>query len=330
VSKARAVRSQKAIWERALEARILLQRPIAASARLPRPGARDAVAAASSEVQQGYSQLLGSCQETLDQLLDLHATLLQRHPQAAATAGHHQQQQADAQAADAGAGGKRSRASAGLGGGEGEAERAWARVEAAVGAAAPFRDGSLDKWHRRTVLSSGTAALRGGGGLRALQQSVTVQVASLMRDAARLVARTQLTRALAPRPLCAAADPDHREESVADAVAGAADGAEDEAAAPTSTAAAAADTRDPETFDDGEFYQQLLKELIEAGGVGGAGTGGLVQRPPKRRKTVDRRASKGRKLRYHVHDKLVAFCAPVELVPPPFAAQLFSNLFGSK
>lgn len=34
--------------------------------------------------------------------------------------------------------------------------------------------------------------------------------------------------------------------------------------------------------------------------------------------------------RYHVLDKLVNFMAPVELVPPPFATQLFSNLFGYK
>jgi protein AATF/BFR2 len=49
---------------------------------------------------------------------------------------------------------------------------------------------------------------------------------------------------------------------------------------------------------------------------------------PKQRKAVDRRASKGRKLRYHVHEKLVNFMAPVELQAPQFAAQLFSNLFG--
>lgn len=50
-------------------------------------------------------------------------------------------------------------------------------------------------------------------------------------------------------------------------------------------------------------------------------------RLPKRRKLVDRRASKGRKLRYHVMEKLVGFMAPAELVAPPFAEQLFGNLF---
>ena len=49
---------------------------------------------------------------------------------------------------------------------------------------------------------------------------------------------------------------------------------------------------------------------------------------PKQRKSVDRRASKGRKLRYHVHEKLVNFVAPVELQPTQFASQLLTNLFG--
>lgn len=84
------------------------------------------------------------------------------------------------------------------------------------------------------------------------------------------------------------------------------------------------DERDPETFDDTEFYQTLLREFLEGSDAGGTSwhTG------PKQRKAVDRRASKGRKLRYHVHEKLVNFMAPVELAAPQYAAQLFSNLFG--
>lgn len=43
---------------------------------------------------------------------------------------------------------------------------------------------------------------------------------------------------------------------------------------------------------------------------------------------MDRRASKGRKLRYHVQDKLVNFMAPVEQPGHELAVQLFSSLFG--
>ena len=45
---------------------------------------------------------------------------------------------------------------------------------------------------------------------------------------------------------------------------------------------------------------------------------------------MDRRASKGRKLRYHVHEKLVNFMTPSEGIgtAPGLAAQLFGSLFG--
>ena len=49
---------------------------------------------------------------------------------------------------------------------------------------------------------------------------------------------------------------------------------------------------------------------------------------PKHRKLVDRRASKGRKLRYDVHEKLVNFMTPVEQNTGEYAITLFNNLFG--
>ena len=48
----------------------------------------------------------------------------------------------------------------------------------------------------------------------------------------------------------------------------------------------------------------------------------------KRRKKVERRASKGRKLRYQVMEKLVHFMTPVPRPETTMAPQLFSNLFG--
>jgi protein AATF/BFR2 len=57
--------------------------------------------------------------------------------------------------------------------------------------------------------------------------------------------------------------------------------------------------------------------------------GGACEQGKKKRRTVERRASKGRKLRYQVMDKLVHFMAPVQRPQPPaLAAQLFANLFG--
>jgi protein AATF/BFR2 len=62
----------------------------------------------------------------------------------------------------------------------------------------------------------------------------------------------------------------------------------------------------------------------------GMGLHSMKKLHSKKRKTVDRRASKGRKIRYTVHDPLVNFMAPELMVLPPMATKLFANLFGQQ
>lgn len=59
---------------------------------------------------------------------------------------------------------------------------------------------------------------------------------------------------------------------------------------------------DPEVFDDTDFYQQMLRDVIESrgDGAGGADDWMVLQREKKAKKKVDTKASKGRKLRYVV------------------------------
>ena len=57
---------------------------------------------------------------------------------------------------------------------------------------------------------------------------------------------------------------------------------------------------DEEVFDDTDFYQQLLRDVIESKG-GGSGQLMAGQRQKKSKKKVDTRASKGRKLRLVVY-----------------------------
>lgn len=49
---------------------------------------------------------------------------------------------------------------------------------------------------------------------------------------------------------------------------------------------------------------------------------------PKKRKNVDRRASKGRKIRYTTMQKLVHFMVPADAPPEREVSALFTNLFG--
>lgn len=104
------------------------------------------------------------------------------------------------------------------------------------------------------------------------------------------------------------------------------------------------DPPDPETFDDAELYGALLREFLDSSHVDGATMSALQSRTKKRKQVracvekcastralqVDRKASKGRKLRYHVHEKLVNFTAPVPLPDAGFAQQLAAKLFGGR
>ena len=58
---------------------------------------------------------------------------------------------------------------------------------------------------------------------------------------------------------------------------------------------------DAEIFDDTDFYQQLLRDVIDArgsgNGLGGAEDWIVVQKQKKAKKKVDTKASKGRKIR---------------------------------
>lgn len=72
----------------------------------------------------------------------------------------------------------------------------------------------------------------------------------------------------------------------------------------------------PAIFDDTDFYQQLLRDVIESRGVDGDGgeqewVRRQKARKARKKKTVDTRATKGRKLRYQVHEKLQNFMVPV-------------------
>uniref|UniRef100_K3WRT7 Apoptosis-antagonizing transcription factor C-terminal domain-containing protein n=1 Tax=Globisporangium ultimum (strain ATCC 200006 / CBS 805.95 / DAOM BR144) TaxID=431595 RepID=K3WRT7_GLOUD len=88
------------------------------------------------------------------------------------------------------------------------------------------------------------------------------------------------------------------------------------------------DRLDELMYDDSDFYQQLLKEFLESGG--GSGQDTLLQRTHrKKKKIVNRKASKGRQLRYTVHPKLENFMFPDPYPKPEMDVdELFRSVFG--
>lgn len=90
---------------------------------------------------------------------------------------------------------------------------------------------------------------------------------------------------------------------------------------------------DIEIFDDTDFYQKMLRDIIDARG-GGDGKDAdwlAIQKQKKAKKEVDTKASKGRKIRYHVHEKIQNFMMPIPNVGGWHEEQideLFSSLLG--
>ncbi|RKP35768.1 apoptosis-antagonizing transcription factor, partial [Dimargaris cristalligena] len=100
----------------------------------------------------------------------------------------------------------------------------------------------------------------------------------------------------------------------------------------------------PEIFDDHDFYQTLLRELIESRMATTDDPVALgkrwvalkqqqaTQERERRSRTVDNKASKGRRLRYHVHEKLQNFMAPMGTSGwhADMVDELYATLLGQK
>jgi len=176
------------------------------------------------------------------------------------------------------------------------------RLEKDFSGGLEWRDATIDKWNDKTQLASASSK-SGSGGFAAFELSTLKQIAHILSDKSRLVKRTQLKRSQYQ-----VIGKQHGSHSV---ISGTTQNDEEEGGCDED------DDHDEEIFDDDDFYHQLLRDLIEKKSSS-AGEGDLGQKwlqiqklRSKSKKKVDRRASKGRRIRYDIHAKLVNFMAPV-------------------
>ncbi|KYN40924.1 Protein AATF [Trachymyrmex septentrionalis] len=94
---------------------------------------------------------------------------------------------------------------------------------------------------------------------------------------------------------------------------------------------------DPEIYDDDDFYHQLLRDLIEYKSSDVTDPVQLSKQwiqlqnmRKKMKRKIDTRATKGRRVRYNVHNKLVNFMAPITVYNWTDNAknELYNSLFG--
>ncbi|XP_021803070.1 protein AATF-like [Prunus avium] len=78
--KGQAVKNQKALWDKTLEFRFLLQKAFSSSNRLPQEPVRSLFCDSHEGVKAAYSDLFNSSKRTLDSLVELEEALLEKNP----------------------------------------------------------------------------------------------------------------------------------------------------------------------------------------------------------------------------------------------------------
>lgn len=116
--------------------------------------------------------------------------------------------------------------------------------------------------------TAGAGAVKGN--LRALNQSVSSQVALLMKNPTKLARRSGVTTEQRPRVLCQVAQP--LAENAASRMEASAELLQ-RGSAKGASSAGEEEELDLEAFDDGEFYAQLLKEFLDSSGAATGLTG---------------------------------------------------------
>ncbi|KAG6105003.1 rRNA-processing protein bfr2 [Claviceps sp. LM454 group G7] len=177
----------------------------------------------------------------------------------------------------------------------------WKQLREEDAVATPFREDTMEKWSKKVQSVNMAQFHRLGHQNTNLMSALQEQ---LLVPNNRLVKRSKVPRSCAPAQLA---------QKV---------------------------TEDDYVYDDADFYQVLLKELVDQRTVEGSGKQAsavptvmvTATKEAKLRKQVDRKASKGRKMRFTVHEKLQNFMAPEDRRSWEQGAidRFFGTLFGRK
>ncbi|GAA6009517.1 hypothetical protein JCM10207_003812 [Rhodosporidiobolus poonsookiae] len=308
VEKGRDVKKQLAFSDALLTARIALQPAVAASSSLPTPAsappAQEWFAVEDEGVRGEVESLWGAVVGLGEELFELRTALM------------HTNESLAPPTPDFGTSRKRARAALdeddvvddSTGERAQEARSTWVGemmsdlrgLEASLD---PFLRTTLSKWSDKVLAASGLALKSSSGDkkFKAVQQNALAQVDHAL-DAStgereRLVKRTRVRRAqdgpgarVLGRETVVGLEGEEGRREV-----------------------------DEECFDDGDFYAQVLRDVVESrmldlddATLTSLRSATALARGKKVKKVVDTRASKGRKIRYHVHEKAQNFMIPVE------------------
>ncbi|XP_068765700.1 protein AATF isoform X1 [Struthio camelus] len=330
VEKGKAVKNQLALWDQLLEGRIKMQKVLLTANRLPQP---DTFPVFKKEGGQEFDNAVkNGCKalkELLRALVDLQDELLYQYPgtrhlvdgkQSKIESDDEILSSSDEEKEDEAQKRRRSLSKRKL-----KMEDYPEFLAKRFADFRTYRNKVLQKWHDKTKLASGKM----GKGFGAFERSILTQIDHIMMDKERLLRRTQTKRSVY-RVLGKQEQESHPvPESLP----------ENSEVLPQTDSNRHLKDIDEEIFDDDDFYHQLLRELIERKTSSldpndqvamGRQWLAIQKLRSKIKKKVDRKASKGRKIRYHVHSKLVSFMAPIDhcTMNDDARTELYRSLFG--
>ncbi|KAL2719742.1 protein AATF [Vespula maculifrons] len=168
-----------------------------------------------------------------------------------------------------------------------------------------YRNSIISKWNDKTRVTTGKLN-------KGISQTTLKQIEFALSDKVKLHKRTQLKRSeyvTVGKSLPVSNEDDRRVQEY-----------------------------DPEIYDDDDFYHQLLRDLIEYKSSDITDPIQLSKQwiqlqnmRSKMKRKIDTRATKGRKVRYNVHNKLVNYMAPITVYDTwtdSAKNELYNSLFG--
>lgn len=327
VEKGKAVKNQLALWDQVLEGRIKIQKALVTANQLPQPQTfpefkRRGGEKFASELKNTH-KALKALQRSL---LELHDELLfqKDETRSIALVKTGAQSKSEEIKSDDSQDEEDLRQEAGLPKRKLEMSEYPDFMAKRFAAFQPYQNATLRKWHDKTRLTAGKSSK----GFGAFDRNILTQVEQVLMDSDRLVRRTQTQRS-EYRILGKKETPTLTSEVFT----------EGEEAERQLKANAHLKDVDEDIFDDDDFYHQLLRELIEHKTTAadpndqvamGRQWLTIQKLRSKIRKKVDTKASKGRKVKFQTHSKLVNFMAPVDhsTLSDKGRTELYRGLFG--
>ncbi|ORX93000.1 TRAUB-domain-containing protein [Basidiobolus meristosporus CBS 931.73] len=276
VEKGQHVKNQLHIWEGLLDLRIRIQKSINSANKLPQHDIYPEFCTPESNL--AVEEAKTEVRELMDSLLDIRTSLYERNPMIEFKPSEFQNRKRALESED-----------------DDYALALWKDIDGINRKMVSYRDETLEKWSNKVQIASGIPLNKK---FKSLNQGIMQQVNQLLSDRERLRGeynilgkeeeKTEVKEELLPEELKELSNKDEHLSN-----------------------------HDSEVFDDTDFYQQLLRELIESKMVDSNDPVALgmrwaaIKQTKQKKKKVDTRASKGRKLRYHVHEKLQGFMVPI-------------------